>query len=466
MHHLVLFLLAAGGAAAQTPPAFERGVVIPSVACAAKPEQSYALYLPSNYTPQRKWPVIFAFDPAARGHVPLDLLKDAAEKYGYIVAGSNNSRNGPARPQMEAVEAIIQDVTTRLAVDPRRMYTTGFSGGARVAVMAAQICGDCIAGVFGQGAGFPSSAQPWKDVRFSYFGAVGELDFNHAEVLDLVEQLENSGAAVRLRVFTGTHNYAPPDVQMEAVEWLELRAMVEDRRAKDNAFIAEQFARARARAEQVESTGDRYAAWREYAAVARDFAGLPEATPFAARTAEWKDSAALDEARKRVHREIDRQRALTAPFGMNLEALRQDSSRRTELLPQLYATVSELRHGSTSRKEDQRRVYSRALTQVFAHAIESGNAELREKNLSFAIVCYELAREARPESPGPPYGLARAHAANGRKKPALEALREAIGKGLRDAALLRTTPEFSPLQSDPEFQKLVELLGQSPSARP
>lgn len=263
MPRFALFLLVAGCAAAQAPVAFERGVVIPRVTCAAKPEQSYALYLPSNYTPERKWPVLFAFDPAARGRVPLDLLKEAAEKYGYIVAGSNNSRNGPARPQAEAADAMMQDVTTRFAVDTRRMYTTGFSGGARVAVMVALLCGDCIAGVFGQGAGFPASAPPSKEARFSYFAAVGELDFNHAEVLNLAEELESYGTPVRLRVFSGTHNYAPAEMQMEAVEWFELRAMVEGRRAKDDAFILEQFARARERAERLEGTGDRYAAWRE-----------------------------------------------------------------------------------------------------------------------------------------------------------------------------------------------------------
>ena len=465
-HRCALILLVAGCVAAQAPVPFERGVVIPRVTCAAKPEQSYALYLPSNYTPERKWPVLFAFDPAARGRVPVDLLKEAAEKYGYIVAGSNNSRNGPPRPQAEAADAMMQDVTTRFAVDARRMYTTGFSGGARVAVMVALLCGDCVAGVFAQGAGFPTSAAPSKDVRFSTFAAVGDLDFNHAEVLDLAEKLESNGTPVRLRVFSGTHNYAPLEVQMEAVEWLELRAMVEGRRAKDHAFLTQQFARARERAEQVEGTGDRYAAWREYTAAARDFADLPAAAPFAAKVAEWKDSAALVEARKRTYRDIERQRALTTPFGTNLEALHRDSSRRADLLPQLYATVNELRRGSESKNEDQRRVYARARTQVFAHAIETGNSALHEKEFSFATVCFELAREIRPETPGPPFGLARVHAANGRKKQALDALREAIRKGLRDAELLRTTPEFARLQSAPEFQGIVQSLEQASPPRP
>jgi len=36
-----------------------------------------------------------------------------------------------------------------------------------------------------------------------------------------------------------------------------------------------------------------------------------------------------------------------------------------------------------------------------------------------------------------------------------ESLREAVEKGLRSADLLRNTPEFAALQSDPEFQEIL-----------
>ena len=39
------------------------GEVIDSVICQADLKQSYALYLPSNYTHQKTWPIIFALDP-------------------------------------------------------------------------------------------------------------------------------------------------------------------------------------------------------------------------------------------------------------------------------------------------------------------------------------------------------------------------------------------------------------------
>src|SRR5262249_7653761 len=74
--------------------ALTAGAIIDRVVCHADATQSYALYLPTGYTPKKQWPITYCFDPAARGRVPVERLKAAAEKYGFIVAGSNNSRNG------------------------------------------------------------------------------------------------------------------------------------------------------------------------------------------------------------------------------------------------------------------------------------------------------------------------------------------------------------------------------------
>src|SRR5450432_626781 len=72
-----------------------QGQIVDSVECALDNTQHYVLYLPSNYTPARQWSVILAFDAGARGRMPVERYRQAAEKYGYIVAGSLNSRNGP-----------------------------------------------------------------------------------------------------------------------------------------------------------------------------------------------------------------------------------------------------------------------------------------------------------------------------------------------------------------------------------
>src|SRR5215216_4187853 len=90
----LIFPLASSIVHAQTE-SLPKAQIIEKVICKTDASQSYALYLPSTYTAQKKWPLLLAFDPMARGPLPLERFKEAAEKHGYIVIASNNSRNGP-----------------------------------------------------------------------------------------------------------------------------------------------------------------------------------------------------------------------------------------------------------------------------------------------------------------------------------------------------------------------------------
>jgi dienelactone hydrolase len=441
------------------PATLEKGVVIPRVACAADAQQTYALYLPPNYSPDRTWPAIFAFDPAARGQVPVTLLKEAAEKYGYIVAGSNNSRNGPARPQVDAADAMMKDVSTRFPLDARRVYTAGFSGGARIATIVALLCGDCIAGVFAQGGGFPITVEPSRETRFPYFATVGDGDSNYSELFEVTQKMEDLKQPNRLRVFAGPHRWAPREVQLEAVEWMELRAMAEGRRPKDEAFIAQKFAAATERARKLEEEGDLFAAYGEYRDIARDFAGLTDVSGPAAKAAEWKDADAVRDGAKSIRKGIELQRALLAPFFADFTRLREQPGERAAIRLRLYRTIGDFQRGAAKTKDPaEQLVRKRVLTTSFSYSYESGDAALQDKDYELAALCFGLARHATPTSPWPDYQMARLHAIKGKKKEVFESLHEAAEKGLRSADLLRNTAEFAGLQSEPEFLKFLESL--------
>src|SRR3954464_15475156 len=104
-----------------------KGHVLEKVACAADPSQTYALYIPTNFDAARTWPVLFCFDPGARGKAPVERFQAAAEKFGWLVAGSNNSRNGPWENNATAINAMVTDVDHHLPIDRKRIYVAGLS---------------------------------------------------------------------------------------------------------------------------------------------------------------------------------------------------------------------------------------------------------------------------------------------------------------------------------------------------
>src|SRR5713226_1221937 len=206
-----------------------RGQIIDSVKCLTQPAQQYALYVPSNYSAARQWSAIFAFDPGARGRVWVERFQAAAEKYGYVVAGSLNSRNGPWEPSLEAAKAMMADVMRRFSIDTKRIYTAGQSGGARVALGIALESGQ-IAGVFASSAGFPDEVQ--KSVPFPIFGKTAVDDFNYLELR----------ALDRVVVTEGGHAWMSSETALEAVGWMEVEAMKSGRRARDGEMLDRIFA--------------------------------------------------------------------------------------------------------------------------------------------------------------------------------------------------------------------------------
>jgi dienelactone hydrolase len=191
-----------------------RGQVLDRVTARDNDRQSYALYLPSNYTPSRNWPILYCLDPGARGRVPVERFAAAAEKAGFIVAGSNNSRNGPFAPVEEAIRVLVTDTHARLAIDDSRVYAAGMSGGARVALQWAQ--NGRIAGVVASSAGF--SEMP-KQIPFKIFATAGFDDFNHDELYRLSRELAMRGVPHRFTEFEGGHEWLPASLTAEALDY-------------------------------------------------------------------------------------------------------------------------------------------------------------------------------------------------------------------------------------------------------
>jgi predicted esterase len=332
------------------------GEIIGRVTCAADPSQSYALFVPADYTPSRTWPVIFAFDPGGRGRTPVERYQAAAERYGYIVVGSNNSRNGSTEIS-RILAAMTTDVAERLAVDPRRVYLAGMSGGARVALGIALASKD-IAGVIASSAGYPDS-RVRKTLPFPLFATAGTDDFNHLEMRRLDRELSTTH---RLVIFPGGHVWLSSDLALQAVEWMELQSMKAGLKARNAAEIDRMFA---SRIASVDLTKGDVETFRAVRALAEDFQGLRDVSTLAARATELgRDArvrAALQSERDEDRREENMLREIASM------AARLTSADRPAALNQLRQQWRDL-SGQAKNPADstQRRLARRVLSALTA----------------------------------------------------------------------------------------------------
>ena len=443
---------------------FPAGKVVERVTTFADVGQSYALYLPSNYMPSRQWPILYCFDPIARGSMPVKLFSEAAEKYGWIVVGSNNSRNGPLKASLDAVAAMWEDTHQRFAIDGKRIYTTGFSGGARLAVRVNYLCSEnCVAGVIACGAGFPPDIKPSAPLPFAVFGMAGTDDFNFPELKTLDDALERLGAAHRLAVFDGGHQWSPKEVCTAAVEWMELQATKTGRRKKDEMLIETLWQKRTAEARSLEAAGKIYEAYKVIAALVPDFHGLRDVAEFETKLGQLKEAKIVRAALKDEEEEIKLQRRKAAELVALIER-RKDAENPLLAASEFRHAVEELRKKARVPEDSSgRRVARRALNGVFAQYYEGAlNLRRRSQDAALMATTLEIAAEIAPDNPQVQYELACAYALNAEKKKALAALRRAVEKGFKDVSALTSDKALESLRGEDEYTTLVEKLKVNP----
>ncbi len=189
----------------------ETGKLYPRVKIKNDTALSFALYLPESYDVKKENSIVFIFDAHGRGTLPLEKYKTLAEKYNLVLAASNNSKNGQSgQLRNRIITAFMGDVENRIHINKNRMYTAGFSGGARIATLVA-LYNSTVAGVIGCSAGFPQVQNP-VNKSFTWVGVTGNQDFNFLELKNLYRQLKASNWKTYLLVFDGKHDWPPAKV--------------------------------------------------------------------------------------------------------------------------------------------------------------------------------------------------------------------------------------------------------------
>jgi len=437
---LALLLLGRSlGAATETAAVPAPGCFTGRIVCTASPEQSYAAYLPSAFDSASPWPILLCFDPAGNGDRPVRLFQAAAEKHGFLVVGSYNSRNGPWRDNELAVEALLRDTSNRWPIDRRRVYAVGFSGGARVA-SSLGLAGVARA-VIAVGAGFPTSANLPDAVSFDFYGAVGTQDLNREEMEGGDWELEARSVAHVLRLFPGGHEWLPERLTNEALDWLDAQFRHAGIRDRYTALIRDEF-QARWVAARSLSRRD---AFLEYRALVSDFRGLLDLTDVRKALKALGAGAAIGEPEQQA---AQRRAAALAGY---LRLARDPTSPAAAALAAQWQERAGAPDDTPARREARSLLAGAAL-----HCAADARARLaRGGQRPAAAAAAGLAVQLQPEDPVLVFNLACIQALDGNPAGALPTLQLAVRRGFKDARLAWNEPALGPLRHDPSFQALL-----------
>jgi hypothetical protein len=289
-------------------------------------------------------------------------------------------------------------------------------------------------------------------MKFAYFAAVGDADFNYPEFVRLRRQLSRAEARYRIRVFEGPHGWAPTDVWIEALNWMDIQAMASGTLPRDDARITASLEEITERARAFESANEPLAALREYQPAVRDFSGLADVSAAKTKVAELEKSKAVKAAEKREEAEVEEQERIVKNPSVQMQKLASgdlDASGFSELVASISALKSKAQPATRKNL-----VLRRAQIELAMYAYESGQSCLEKKNYDTAMSFFRLAAAGANKPGAAHYQRARIYAIHSDKKEMLAELRMALYGGYHEPAAL-DGDEFRPYRADPQFEELT-----------
>ena len=414
-----------------------------SVSCLADTSQKYSLFVPASYKEGKKCPVLICFDSHAEGLLPVNLFRKEAGKAGFIVAGSNNSKNGMATEATTALfRNLLADLQQRFTLDNAAVYLAGFSGGSRVAGAAAITEGN-IAGVVGCGAGLPGLNQQPK-TPFSYLAVVGAQDFNYTEMRQLNEELEKAGFVHHLLIFDGIHQWPPETLVPDIFSWLQFDRMRRGCLPADrniiNAFIDLNYRKA----QELGNAGNKIAEQETYQMMRDYLQGLTDIAPLDAEIAGLGKDATVVQQKAAQNALLEKEKGLQGAYAPAVQQKDPDWWKREAA--KLHALADK------QPSNDETRMYRRVLGYLSLNAYMVSNSALKQEDLTSASRFIEIYRLVDPGNAEHRYMAAVVSARQGKTDEAFSNLADAVKLGFKDYARLRNDPQLDTLHRDSRFK--------------
>lgn len=429
---------------------FETGKILNHITCIVDTNESFALYLPKNYRTNQAYPVIYAFDASARGSYALKKYAALAEKYSYILVGSNNSRNGLEWNEIQnTISILFKDTRQRISINQKRIYTAGFSGGARVATSAAME-NPGICGVMSCAAGFPSMDKPMTNY-FNYAGMVGNEDFNYNELQEVEKALGNFPMRHILLTFNGKHDWAPAEIFEEAFLFNEFNAM-KDKLIPVNDSLIKKFSTDIEK--KIKSLANTYEQYLEYHKLVVFLDGLTDISEYREKMESLQKSPDYKNIAIHIEKLAAKESGLQSE---NMDALTKKNMDWWKV--EISGLKNQSKFGDVYKKE----MYKRVLSHLGLLTHMSYDNALKNNSEELAYYFLQLKELVQPEEPIVYYLYASFFARNDQIEKSLSFLDKAVNMGFDDVYRITTDANFNTLRSNPKFIELsqrIEMNGQ------
>jgi len=394
---------------------------------ASDAHHTYEIYLPTGYDSTKTYPVIFSFDSHGNGSVAIAGFKQAADRFGFVIVGSNYIRNGIADYD-KIITSLVTDVKNRFPVDAKAQYTAGFSGGARMANYYG--LQNQYTGIISCGAGFKQKDIQGTGVVIYIYNIAGTRDCNFAETAYLPGSNECSTDKYLTQSFIGIHEWPTTKVLTDAVEFMYVRLLIDKIRDNKPVSLSTILDEKKAQIDSLSKTHDTYNLYKTLEISSKMFAGTDDGTDFAEKMKK------LDDDKTFMASLETKQQALQMEILLNegyVRAMKEESlSWWTNELKALNDSIK------SNRKSDMNDMMFRAKAYIGMICFSYTSAAAKKKDIPELEKLLAIYQMSEPKNPDVYYYKSMYFLLKNQKDSVLSNMKKAYSFGFEDSVRLRS----------------------------
>lgn len=218
----------------------KKGTVISELAVNDTIPDTFSLYLPKDFTTDKKWPLILVFDLEGKEKQSLSMFINSAEQEGYVLVAPKVYDSISLTNNMITTSGVINKVSEMLPIRKDRLYAAGVSNAARFANLV-PIFIKGVKGVISISASMANTDLLNSKRPFHFIGIVGKKNFNYVEMLNLEKVLDRFRYPNQILLYEGQNEWPDQSYLKKAMQLFTLAGMGKGFVAKDSSYIQSAF---------------------------------------------------------------------------------------------------------------------------------------------------------------------------------------------------------------------------------
>lgn len=225
----------------------KKGTILDSLPVHDSIPETFSLYLPTNFSTDKQWPLLLIFDMKGKEKQALSMFVPAAEKEGYVLAAPQVFDSISLTNNVVKTKRVVQKLMDLLPIQKSRVYTAGAESGARFASLIPIIIKD-VNGAISIGASITNTELLDVKRPFHFIGVVNKENYNYPDLLNVKKVLDRYRFPNQVLLYEGEKEWPDIAYLKKSMRLFTLAAMAKKLVSTDSTYIEQAFEEDLARA--------------------------------------------------------------------------------------------------------------------------------------------------------------------------------------------------------------------------